>query len=73
MSQCGDWGIDLGGLDVVSLDVASRFVPGAPAFAEFTLQGVRAPGCTASPDGLSCKGSGEYTEVNRGQVRIYSR
>jgi len=73
VSQCGDWGVDLGGLDVVSLRVDSRFTPGAPAFADFTLRGARAPGCTASPDGLSCNGPSDYTDVTLGQVRIYSR
>jgi hypothetical protein len=73
VSQCGDWGVDLGGLDVASLQVESRFTPGAPAFADFSLRGARAPGCTASPDGLSCNGPLDYTEVPLGQVRIYSR
>jgi hypothetical protein len=72
VDRCGDWGVELGGVDTVFLQVESGITPGGGAFASFSIRGVRAPGCTGSPDGFACSGSAPlaFTDVTLGEVRI---
>jgi hypothetical protein len=74
LSRCGDWGVDLSGVDTVFLRVESGITPGGGAFANFTVRGVRAPGCTGSPDGFACSDSAplDFSDVTLGEVRIVS-
>jgi len=59
---------------VAFLRVESAITPAGGAFARFTIRGLRAPGCTGSPDGLSCPGPlpADSSEVMLGEVRIVS-
>ena len=74
VNRCGDWGVDLGGVDTVFLRVESGITSGGSAFANFSIRGVRAPGCTGSPAGFACSSSAplDFTDVTLGEVRIVS-
>jgi len=72
VTHCGDWGLDLTGVDSVSLEVESVITP-ASGYLLFHLRGMRAPGCTPGPQGFVCPegtpGS-NFELVELGDVRV---
>ena len=72
VTHCGDWGIDLTGVDSVFLGSESYITP-AGGYSVFHISGMHAPGCTPSPQGLVCPegaSDGEHEIVELGNVRV---
>jgi hypothetical protein len=73
VTHCGDWGVDLGGVQSVFLEVSESSLTAEGGYTVFRIRGMKASGCTPSPNGFSCSGgdtSGILEAVTLGEVRI---
>jgi hypothetical protein len=73
VSHCGDWGVDLSGVESVFLEVNVSELTSEHGYAIFSVRGKKMPGCTPSPEGFHCPGEGPQGNVEAvtlGEVRL---
>jgi hypothetical protein len=72
VTHCGDWGVDLRGYDAASLEVESHF-DANEGYAVFRVRGSTFPGCSPSPEGITCPDSVPVVDldiVTLGEVKM---
>jgi hypothetical protein len=72
VTHCGDWGVDLSGVQSVFLDVESSLTP-YRGYLLFHVRGIRWPSCTPSAQGFACAEDAPMLESERvdlGDVRV---
>jgi hypothetical protein len=71
VSHCGDWGVELSGVDTVWLDVSASEFSTESSYAVFIIRGMQYPGCSRGPKGFVCPEDFKASDpVTLGEIQI---